>query len=285
MKLRFVLALAFLFGEASSQESGKDVAPRKSPFILDRMHFEGPREPVMLSTSDFELWKLASKVASEPPARPFGVGIGIGGPSAVLKIANHAGKDGAGFEIAIYPRAAKDETGLMGIQRITELADHVREERYLGWFDDKALRALCETESMRVLAKRAAATPLQVFSTIGRKEGSPGVWLEKVHVVNVSDEPLLIDNVNFQVLKAGTMEELRKTAVTWPPKMKRIGGKRRIELLPRRTWLALSTEWDAFPELATLEGSAAVVVAREDEASRLFRVEVNRYIEAEVERH
>jgi hypothetical protein len=276
IKLRIVLALVLLIGKGASQEVGKEVVvpSRTNPFILDAGFYrEGPQQPLSLYSSDFDLWKLAAKIASEPPPYPPGVGVGIGGPVAHLRLPLLPGQEGSGFEIEIYPRLAKHETGLMGISRVTKVAEFVTESRYIGRFNDKELRALCEAEGMRWLAKQTEAKPLQAYSIIGPKEGSPGVWVEKLFVVNVSDRALRIDKVFFDVLKAGTTEELREA-----------DGKKRIELLPQRAWLALSIEWDALPDLTGQSGSAGMRISGEPVGESVIRAEVNRYIEAEVKR-
>jgi hypothetical protein len=241
----------------------------KNPFA-DVQHFlMGSKPPMMLYSSEGALWELATKVTSEPPTHPPGVGIGIGGPVAVLQIVKPPGINESGFKISIYPRKPEDETGLMGVSRVTNAGEHVTEQRYLGWFTNKDLRAQCEAEGMRWLAKQAEERPLQAYSVIGPKEGSPGVWVEKLFVVNVSDKALQIDKVFFDVLKAGTTEEIRD-----------VDGRRGIKLLPQRTWLALSTEWEALPDLSAQSGTAGMLVSGELLANR---VEVSRYIEAEVE--
>jgi hypothetical protein len=292
MKLWFALALVLLMGKGASQEAGKEVvvpvpvpvAAGKNPFADPRHFLGGSKPPMLLYSSNGALWELATKVAAGPPKHLPGVGIGIGGPVAVLQIVKPAGVNESGFKIAIFPRTGDDGTGLMGIRRVTTLEDHVTEERYLGWFDDKVLRALCEEEGMQSLAKLAAGKPLQAFSMIGPKEGSPGVWVEKLFVVNVSDRALRIDKVFFEVWKAGTTEKLREVEVMWPPEMKRVDGKKQIELLPQRSWLALSTEWDALPDLAAQSGSAGMRISGEPVGESVIRAEVNRYIEAEVKR-
>ena len=238
MKLWFVLALVLLLGKAPAQEAANEmvVPPGKNPFLAEEYLRGGARRPLQLSSVDFDLWKLAEKVAGEPAAYPPGTGIAIGGPVANLQIALPPGQKGSGFKIAVYPRETEKD-GLMYISRVTtvETVDkRVSEARHVGWYYHEELRKLCEAESLRVLAEQTAKEePLRAYSVIASKEGSPGVWIEKLHVVNVSNQPLLIESVWLRVLKSGTREELRKVEVTWPPKMKRIDGKKQIELLPR----------------------------------------------------
>jgi hypothetical protein len=288
MKLWFVLALVLLMGRGASQELGKEepASPGKNPFSTNPRHFlVDPKPPMLLYSSNGALLELATTIASGPPTRPPDVGIGIGGPVAFLHVVKPVGLSESGFKIAIFQRGADKKTGWMKILRVTALEDHVTEERDLGWFDNKELRALCEAEGMEFLAKQAAGRPLQAFSMIGPKEGTPGVWVEKLFVVNVSDQALRIDKVFLDVLKAGTTEKLREVELMWPPKMKRIDGERQIELLPQRTWLALSTEWDAVPDLAAQSCSAGMKISGKSGGLSVIHAEVNRYIEVEVERY
>lgn len=283
MKLPIAFALVFLLGTAASQEPEKEVpaAPRKSQFVLDPQLLDESRVPLRFTTSDFDLWERATKVTSEPPDSPPGVGFSAPPVAAYLKVSLPQGQKGSGFEFIIYPRSPDQDSGTMGIYRVTAMSDHVNEERFLGWFHDKELWKLCEAAAERWLDVRASRNPLRAYSTISRKAGAPGVWEEKLHVVNVSGQPLQIESVTIRVQKAGTTEELRKAVVTWPPKMKRLDGKRQIELLPQRSWLALSTEWDQVPDLGSQTCWAWV---GSSETGKSWRVEVSRSIEAEVDK-
>ena len=138
------------------------------------------------------------------------------------------------------------------------------------------MRRIDDLTEMAAREKGRLASP--ALTTSARRSVTRAVrWLEKeaarlraaADELVGSTEALRIDRVILDVFKGGTREELRE-----------VDRNKQIELLPQRTWQALSTEWDALPDLSAQSGTAAMRMSGE---LMLNRVEVSRYIEAEVE--